>query len=89
MSQLQKVGRMRDRVFNAHLSFNKYPEERRRSNSLKTERIKQCFNKSLLDWIDPPKWLIIYSILIFKIKYTFILSVYLLCINEANDHIPI
>lgn len=55
MSQLQKVGRMRDRVFNAHLSFNKYPEERRRSNSLKTERIKQCFNKSLLDWIDPPK----------------------------------
>lgn len=25
MSQLQKVGRMRDRVFNAHLSFYKYP----------------------------------------------------------------
>jgi hypothetical protein len=55
MNQLLKVGRMRDRVFNSHLSHGKYPEERRRSNSLKSERIKQCFNKSLLDWIDPPK----------------------------------
>jgi hypothetical protein len=55
MNQLQKVGRMRDRVYNAHLSFYKYPEERRRCSSLKTEKIKQSFNKSLLDWIDPPK----------------------------------
>ena len=36
MNQLLKVGRMRDKVFNAHLSLSKYPEERRRANSLKS-----------------------------------------------------
>ena len=55
MNQLLKVGRMRDKVINSHMSHSKYPEERRRSNSLKNEKIKQSFNKSLLDWIDPPK----------------------------------
>ena len=55
MNQLLKVGTMRDRVFNAHLSLSKYPEEKRRANSLKSEKIKHSFNKSLLDWIDPPK----------------------------------
>jgi hypothetical protein len=51
-NQLQKVGRLRDRIFNSHLSYSK---DKRRSFSLKNEKIKQSFNKTLLDWIDPPK----------------------------------
>ena len=53
--QVQKVGHMRDRVFNSHLSYNKYPEERRHSLSLRSEKVKRSCNKLLLDWIDPLK----------------------------------
>ena len=53
--QVQKVGHMRDRVFNSHLSYNKYPEERRHSLSLRQQHIKRSYNKVLLDWIDPYK----------------------------------
>jgi hypothetical protein len=52
-NQLQKVGQLRERIRNSHQSYNKYPDERRRAYSLKNEKIKQSFNKTLLDWIDP------------------------------------
>lgn len=53
--QAQKIGTMKDRIYNSHQSNAKYPEERRRAHSLRGEKIKQSFNKTLLDWIDPPK----------------------------------
>jgi hypothetical protein len=52
-NQMQKVGQLRERIRNSHQSYNKYPEERRRAHSLKNEGIRQSFNKTLLEWIDP------------------------------------
>jgi hypothetical protein len=47
-NQLQKVGQLRERIRNSHQSYGKYPDERRRAYSLKNEKIKQSFNKTLL-----------------------------------------
>ena len=46
---------MKDRIYNSHQSYYKYPEERRRAHSYKGQKIKESFNKTLLDWIDPLK----------------------------------
>ena len=51
----QRLGQLRDKVKKTHLSYHKYPEERRRSQSLKQEKIKESINKTLLNWIDPQK----------------------------------
>ena len=37
------------------MSYHKYPEERRRAQSLKADKINESINKTLLNWIDPPK----------------------------------
>jgi len=37
------------------LSHHKYPEERRRALSYKADKINETFNKTILNWIDPPK----------------------------------
>jgi hypothetical protein len=47
-NQVQKVGQLRDHIINSHQSYYKYPEERRKAQSLKSEKIKQSFNKTLL-----------------------------------------
>ena len=48
-----KMGKLKDRTRKNHLSLNKYPEEKKRSSSVQSERIKSTFNKTLLNWIDP------------------------------------
>lgn len=53
-NRFQKVGALKERVRNSHLSYHKYPSERRRSELWSYDQMNQSFNRTLLDWIDPP-----------------------------------
>lgn len=36
----EKVGKLKDKIRKGHLSYHKYPEEKRRASSLKATKIK-------------------------------------------------
>lgn len=50
------MGALKERVRNSHLSYSKYPSERKRQALWSTDKINESFNKTLLDWIDPLQW---------------------------------
>lgn len=50
----EKVGTLKERVRNSHLSYHKYPAERRKQSQYSSEKIRESFNRTILDWIDPP-----------------------------------
>ena len=54
-NRMQKMGNLHERIRNSHQSYSKYPEERRRSASLKMEKVRYSINKTVLDMIDPVK----------------------------------
>lgn len=51
----EKVGQLKDKFRKSHLSYHKYPEEKRRTMSLRSSKIKESINKTLLNWIDPQR----------------------------------
>lgn len=58
--RMEQVGTLKERIRNSHMSYYKYPSERKRTAQWSCEKIKESFNRTILDWIDPVKWKIVY-----------------------------